>query len=121
MVDLPTRVGRSRAFKVFQCADIVVKRLVCLLSGELPSDFGCAFCTFDFETGFSRRRRVAPGLPSRRFYPPDQHILPCPFLAFHPGVGGYRGFEDVAICEISRPLWMILRACVFDLSRYSAH
>ena len=43
-IDLPARAG-DLALKVFQCADIV-ERLVCLLSGELPSDFGVLFALY---------------------------------------------------------------------------
>ena len=57
---------------------------------------------------------MAPGLPSRRFT--RQTSTSCPVHSSRSTqAGGYSRFEDVAIFEIARPLWMICEP-VFDLS-----
>ena len=110
-IEIPA-ICSDLALKVVQRSDIV-ERLICLLSGELPSDLRLflAVCA----DWLSRRRRVAPGLPSRRF---SRHTSTSCLVWSSRSTqiaSGYSRFEDVAIFEVGAPLWMICEP-VFDLS-----
>ena len=47
------------------------------------------------------------------FFVPDKAISPVVVAVFDPGVGGYLGFEDVAISDVGRPFWMALDSALY--------
>lgn len=95
-IDLAAGAG-DLMLEVVQRADIV-EGLVLLLPAVLPSDFALLFALY-FEC---LQQTAAGGARAAISSPcaPDQHILPGPLLALHPGAGGDGWSEDAAREEI---------------------